>query len=109
MTKEYNYELPYTDAWKKMSGPIPVKMTSDYLFRILLQRDEKTLKALIAALLKLDVSEITEIVVTNPIVIGEAISDKEFHLDVHVTLNVNTIVNIELQVARHENWDIRTL
>ena len=109
MEKEYKHEMPYTDAWKKMTGPIPIKMTSDYLFRILLQRDEQTLKALIAALLKLDVSEITDIVVTNPIAIGDAVSDKEYHLDVHVTLNGDSIINIEMQVSRRENWAIRTV
>ena len=109
MIKDYNYEMPYVEDWKRMSGPIQVKMTNDYLFRVLLQRDEKTLKALVSVVLNLDISDITDIIVTNPIAVGAAIDEKEFHLDVRIILNGKYSVNLEMQVLRKPGWNVRTL
>ena len=40
MKKDYKHQIPYNGDWKKLTGPLPVKMTNDYLFRALLQADE---------------------------------------------------------------------
>ena len=37
------------------------------------------------------------------------LDDKEFHLDVHVNLNNETDVNLELQVVHEKDWNIRSL
>ncbi len=48
-------------------------------------------------------------VVTNPIVLGETIKDKECRLDVNVLLNDNTLINLEMQVANRLNWHERSV
>ena len=40
---------------------------------------------------------------------GAAISDKEFILDIHVILNDDTHINLEMQVLNDENWPERSL
>ena len=42
MKKDYKHVMPYRDDWEKLTGKLPVSMTNDYLFRALLQADEKT-------------------------------------------------------------------
>ena len=107
--KNYKHEMAYSDGWKKETGELPVTMTSDYLFRALLQADEKTLKAMVASLLHMNINDITDIVITNPIVVGDAIDEKEFHLDVRVIINDNMEVNLEMQVIRKPGFIDRTL
>ncbi len=109
MEKDYKHEMPYRDDWKKLSGKLPVKMTNDYLFRALLQADEKTLIALIASLLHLRTKDVKSVLITNPIELGESIDDKEINLDVSVVLNNEKKVNLEMQVAHEEGWVERTL
>ena len=62
------------------------------------------LRGLIGSLLHLDQSEIKSTVVTNPIKLGEQISNKTFVLDIHVVLNDDTHLNLELQVVNQGNW-----
>ena len=50
-----------------------------------------------------------DIVVQNPIELGEAIDDKTFILDIHVLLNNNTIINLEMQVLDLKDWPERSL
>ena len=109
MKKDYKHELAYRDDWKALSGELPVNMTNDYLFRALLQADEKTLKAMVASLLHIKVEDVTDIVITNPIVLGETIKDKEFHLDISAVLNNSRKINLELQNIRVIGWTERTL
>lgn len=91
------------------TGPLPYKLTNDYLFRALLQKNTSVLKGLICSLLRLADEDIISVKITNPIVLGEAISDKEFVLDVHVILNDNTHINLEMQVLNDGNWPERSL
>ena len=109
MTKDYKHEMAYRDDWKSLTGELPVKMTSDYLFRALLQADEKTLTAMVASLLHISVDEVTEIVITNLITLGESIDDKEFHLDVSAVINNSTKINMELQAVHLAGWTDRSL
>lgn len=60
--------------WDSIHGPIDIPMTNDYLFRALLQRNNKVLKALICSLLHLEVSDVQSVVITNPIELGETIT-----------------------------------
>ena len=109
MKKDYKHEMAYRDDWKKLTGSLPVKMTNDYLFRALLQTDEKTLKAIVASVLHISIQDVTEIVVTNPIELGETVDSKELHLDVSVILNDKDKINIEMQASHYEGWSDRTL
>ena len=108
MAKNYDYTMEYSADWKKKTGLLEFNMTNDYLFRALMQKDEKTLKALVATFLRVDPESI-ETEITNPIELGEAITDKEYHLDVKVLVDKIRKVNLEMQVVRHEGWIERTL
>ena len=108
MAKNYEHTMEYSAEWKKKKGLLDFHMTNDYLFRALLQKDEKTLKALVGTFLKVDPESI-ETEIMNPIALGEAIKDKEYHLDVKVLVDNETKVNLEMQVIRHEGWRERTL
>ena len=108
-TPVYVYPLTKNDGWRKLTGELPVKMTNDYLFRALLQSDNDTLKALLASLLHMDVKMIRSAKVTNPILLGEAITDKTFIMDIKVELNNDSLINLEMQVIREEGWTNRSL
>ena len=109
MKKDYKHQIPYNGDWKKLTGPLPMKMTNDYLFRALLQADEKTLKAIIISVLRLKNEDVQSVLVTNPIKLGEGIDDKEFHLDVNVLMNNAAIINLEMQVVHEPDWKDRSL
>ncbi len=99
-----NLKLP-ADA----NGAVRYGMTNDYMFRAVLQSSNKVLRGLICSLLHLRDDEVISVVVTNPIVLGETIKDKEFRLDVNVLLNDNTLINLEMQVANRLNWHERSV
>ena len=90
-------------------GKLTIPMTNDYLFRALLQQNNKVLTGLIASLLHLFPSEITSVEITNSIVLGESTNDKTFFLDIRVDLNQNTLINLEMQVINEHNWPERSL
>lgn len=97
------------DLWHSASGPLTIPLTNDYLFRALLQLNNNVLKALISALLGLPLSAIQSAVINNPIILGEAINEKTFFLDIVITLNDSTLVNLEMQVINEHNWPERSL
>lgn len=90
-------------------GPISIRMTNDYLFRALLQRNNKVLRGLISSLLHLPIEQIQSVNITNPILLGEALDEKEFFLDINILLNNNTVINLEMQVIDEANWPERSL
>ena len=91
------------------TGNIEYGFTNDYMFRVVLQKNKKVLKSLICALLHLKSEEVISVEITNPIVLGETIADKDFMLDIHVSLNNNTNINLEMQVQNLGNWTERSL
>lgn len=91
------------------SGPVTIRMNNDYLFRALLQRNNRVLKGLICSLLHLDASQVRTVVITNPIELGDTIVSKDFFLDIKVLLNDSTIINLEMQVVNEYNWVDRSL
>jgi predicted transposase/invertase (TIGR01784 family) len=95
--------------WSKITGPVTIPMTNDYLFRALLQRNNNVLKALICALLHLKMEDVHEAIITNEIELGEAINEKTFILDIHTLLNNNTSINLEMQVINNRDWPERSL
>lgn len=101
--------LQLADDWRNLQGPLNIRMTNDYLFRALLQRNEIVLKALICSLLHFEMSKVSSVEIMNPIELGTAITDKEFILDIKVKLNENTIINLEMQAINEGNWLERSL
>lgn len=91
------------------SGALTIPMTNDYLFRALLQRNNKVLKGLISALLHISPTDISSAVITNPIELGNHIDQKTFILDIKVSLNSAAILNLEMQVINEHNWIERSL
>lgn len=84
-------------------------LTNDYMFRAVLQSSEKALRGLLAALLKIPESEIYSCVIKNPIILGDAIDEKNCILDIRLELNHNRKINLEMQVGSIENWTDRSL
>ena len=91
------------------SGALIVPMTNDYLFRALLQRNNLVLKGLICALLHMKEADISSVIITNPIRLGDSIDNKTFVLDINVVLNRHHIINLEMQVINLNNWQDRSL
>lgn len=91
------------------SGDIGFPMTNDYLFRALLQKNNRVLKGLISALLHMDEKSIVSATIENPIELGQSIDDKTFILDVRVLLNDKKIIDLEMQVINQRNWVERSL
>ena len=90
-------------------GIVPYNMTNDYMFRAVLQSNNKVLRGLICALLHLEESEVHSVEITNPIILGEAMDAKEIRLDINVVLNHRGSINLEMQVANKLNWQNRSL
>lgn len=84
-------------------------MRNDYMFRAVLQENINVLTGLVCSLLHLSANDVTSITVTNPIKLGEAISDKEFVLDLPILLNDSTYINLEMQVINYNDWPERSL
>ena len=98
-----------SEALKKATGIIPYTFLNDYMFRVILQKHKNVLRSIVCACLKLEVGDVQDIVVQNPIEFGEAIDDKTFILDINVFLNNNTIINLEMQVLDLKDWPERSL
>ena len=97
------------NAWHSATGPLNIPMTNDYLFRALLQRNNHVLKGLICSLLHLHLSKVRSVIINNPIILGESINNKTFFLDISITLNDHTLINLEMQVINEHNWPERSL
>ena len=93
----------------KFTGPLPFRMTNDFLFKYLLQEDVGILKGLICSFLNMDESEIREINVTNPISLSDDVNSKEMILDIKAILNDSHITNLEMQVINNHDWPERSL
>ena len=91
------------------TGPVTIPMHNDYLFRALLQRNNRVLKGLICSLLHLSDSQVQTVTITNPIELGQTIDNKTFFLDVRVLMNDDTYINLEMQVINEYNWVERSL
>ena len=92
-----------------LTGPLTIPMTNDYLFRALLQENNKVLNGLISSLLHLSLEEIISVEITNPIELGRSVDAKDFFLDIKILLNSDTIINLEMQVINEHNWPERSL
>lgn len=102
-------KLMTIEELSKFHGPLEIPMTNDYLFRALLQRNNRVLKALICALLHLDPKDVQEVSIENPIELGKSYAEKDLILDIKALLNGNMIINLEMQVVNEQNWTERSL
>lgn len=91
------------------TGKIDYQMTNDYMFHAALQKNPKVLKSLVCSMLRLRLQEIRSIQIINPIILGEAVDEKTFILDINIVLNDNTLINLEMQVENLYNWEERSL
>ena len=91
------------------SGKLRYKLTNDYMFRAVFQKNENALKGLLSALLNIPKKDIKELTILNPIILGETIDDKTCILDLHLRLNNDEIINIEMQVEDLGNWPERSI
>lgn len=91
------------------NGSMPYSMTNDYMFRAVLQSNNKVLRGLICSLLHLSERKVVSVEIANPIILGEAVTDKEFRLDINVILNNHTLINLEMQIANKLNWRERSV
>ena len=96
-------------GYENATGKIDYTFTNNYMFHIILQENELVLKGLVSSLLHLPLEDIRSIVIKNPIIPGTAIDMKEFILDLYITLNNNTELNLEMQVNNLLNWTDRSL
>ena len=60
-------------SYMNATGPIDYGMTNDYMFRSVLQRNTTVLKGLICSMLHLSPDDVSSVVITNPIELGEDI------------------------------------
>lgn len=95
--------------YMQATGKMPYSLTNDYLFRALLQKNNRVLKHLICALLHLRPEKVEAVTILNPIVLGQAIDNKTFILDVRVSLNNAAVINLEMQIVNYRNWPERSL
>ena len=96
-------------SFEEATGNIPYNMTNDYMFRYILQKNEKVLRGLICSLLHLKPHQIQTVEITNPINLNENIQDKEFILDINILMNDSTQINLEMQLIDYHNWTDRSL
>ena len=88
---------------------IQYNMTNDYMFRYILQKNEKVLRGLICALLHLKHEDVKSVEIQNPIDLSQNITGKDFVLDIKVLMNNNQLLNLEMQVKNEFNWADRSL
>ncbi|MDE6636232.1 MAG: Rpn family recombination-promoting nuclease/putative transposase, partial [Lachnospiraceae bacterium] len=98
MKKKKTYAPADTVDFADATGAIDYCFTNDYMFRAILQKNKRVLKALICSLLRLNPKDISSLEITNPIELGKSIDDKDFILDIAIRMNDNTFINLEMQI-----------
>ncbi len=101
--------MPKNETYLTVTGEIRYNMTNDYMFRAILQENEKVLRGLVSSLLHMRPEEIENIHIENPIILGDAIDKKNIVLDIHLKLNNNRLLNIEMQILNEHDWPERSL
>ena len=95
--------------WRAENGPLPFRLTNDFLVKGILQADETVLRAVISSAMHIDRKQIRSLRILNPYMPGNTIGDKEFILDVHLEMNDSVEVDIEVQVVDYKDWPERSL
>lgn len=95
--------------WQHHTGPLPISLTNDYLFKAVNQENADALQSLLCAILHCSQKQIISTEITNSIVLGNALTEKEFRLDVKVRMNNDINIDLEMQVANYHDWPERSL
>ena len=90
-------------------GKLPFSLTNDYLFKAVLQTDESVLRSLLCSLLDLKPEDIRSVTITNALVLGATIKDKDTFLDIRLVLNDCRLINLEMQMKNGGDWPERSL
>lgn len=93
----------------KWKGKIRYRLTNDYMFRAVMQKNKNVLKHLVCAILDISVDTVEELDICNPIELGEEINSKTCILDIKLLLNNSRYINIEMQVSKQSYWKERSL
>ena len=96
------------DSYLSATGVIRYTMTNDYMFNVIF-RNTDILAELLCSLLDLERDQIRSVDIKNPLLPGDAAPDKTFILDINISLNDNTLINIEMQVNNLGDWFDRSL
>ena len=102
-----NYIFP--DFFATVSGRLPYTPTNDYIFKKLLVKNRKALKAFLASLLHIRISDVKNIEILNPELLPEHIHDKKCILDIHLLLNNSMRINLEMQAISQTSWPNRSV
>ena len=94
--------------FEKATGPIDVTLKNDMMFHLVMSNSKKALKGLVCSLKGLDSDTVKDVELTNTIDYS-LYTTKEIILDVMVILNNDEIIDIELQMYRDCNWELRSL
>jgi predicted transposase/invertase (TIGR01784 family) len=108
-TSESTHPAIFSEELAAATGPIDYGFTNDYMFRVILQKNQRVLKSLICALLHMEENAIQSLTITNPIELGDSIDEKTFVLDIAILMNNHSYVNLEMQVLNELNWQDRSL
>ncbi len=108
-SKPFSDTDPVGSMLQNAHGRVLYNMTNDYMFRAVLQSNNKVLRGLICSLLHLHEKDVHSVEITNPIILGESIHNKEIRLDINVHLNNRGIINLEMQISNRFNWPNRSL
>ena len=97
--------IPFEQA----TGATKYGLTNDYMFRVVFQENKLACKGLIASVLHMNPEDIYEVKILNPIELGAHVDDKDFILDIRLLLNNGHLINLEMQMTNHHNWQDRSL
>ena len=100
---------PLPPEFDTISGPLPSTLLNDLQFRMVFEANQEALKALLCSLLHLKESDISELVITNPIRLGDTLKEKVYIFDLYLLMNNQKKVHLELQILRKSFWTDRTL
>lgn len=96
-------------TYKKWKGAVRYRLTNDYMFRAVMQKNKNVLKHLICVITGIDADMVTDVDICNPIELGEEMNSKTCILDIKVLLNKKQYINIEMQIVKQRYWKERSL
>ncbi len=90
-------------------GPIPYRLTNDYIFRAVFQTRPKALEGLCRSVLHLKPEDAVSVKIRNPLQLGKTPESKSFIMDIEAAINDALYINLEMQVVNHSDWPERSL
>lgn len=95
--------------FEQSRGEMKHTLMNDFLSKYSFQKDICALRGLLAALLRIDIEDITDITILNPIEPGNNLSEKECILDINLEMNHSKKINIEIQARFQDYWPERSI